>query len=135
MNEKLLNAVIMGRKTFESLKGKVLLDRINVCITSSSVADERVLTFKSIDDALKYLYTDPIIENIFVIGGAVLYDCAINHEDCKEIIINEIDNDVACDTFFPQINSERYILSETSKIASDVENKRYISKRNRFFTV
>jgi dihydrofolate reductase len=79
MNEKLLNAVIMGRKTFESLKGKVLLDRINVCITSSSVADERVLTFKSIDDALKYLYTDPIIENIFVIGGAVLYDCAINH--------------------------------------------------------
>jgi dihydrofolate reductase len=135
MNEKLLNAVIMGRKTLESLKGKILPNRINVCITSGNVADERILVFKSLDEALKSLYRDPIIENIFVIGGAALYECAINHEDCDEILINEINNDVFCDTFFPQINSDRYVLADTSKIADDIENKRYILKRDRFFTL
>lgn len=132
-DEKQMNAVIMGRKTFESLKGKILPERINVCITSGNINDDRVLSFNSLDDALRYLYTDPIVENIFVIGGETLYKQAIDHKDCEEILINEIDNDVYCDTFFPKIDPNRFLLANTFKITDDIENKRYILKNSRLF--
>jgi len=135
LDEKKMNAVIMGRKTLESFKGKILPDRMNVCITSNNINDERILVFKEFNEALQYLYRDPIIENIFVIGGEALFKYAIEHPDCEEILINEIDNDVFCDTFFPQIDDKRFMLSGTSKVASDIENHRYILKRSRFFTL
>lgn len=135
MDENKKNAVIMGKNTYDSLNGKILQNRINVCITSNTINDDRIMVYRSFDEALYNLYIDPLVENIFVIGGETLYKTAINHKDCVEILINELENDVDCDTFFPEINSEKYLLSQHSKIAEDIENKRYILKRSRFYTL
>lgn len=114
------NAVIMGRKTLEGLK-KPLPDRINVCISSNFYMGG-VLTFKSLEEALEHLY--PLNINIFVIGGETLYRSSMKHPDCKEIIINEIDIYVECDTFFPPI--ENFVLSSSKRIDAQIVNKRFV---------
>ena len=72
------NAVIMGRKTWESipLKYRPLPGRLNVILTRSpkfSVGNvDDVVTYGSMDLALESLATAPydvLIEKVFVIGG------------------------------------------------------------------
>ncbi len=70
-----INAVIMGRQTWESLS-KPLTNRLNIILTSDiyySVPYENTIVLHSISRAL--LYCDQaFIENIFIIGGAKLYN-------------------------------------------------------------
>jgi dihydrofolate reductase/thymidylate synthase len=72
------NAVIMGRKTWESIppKFRPLPGRLNVILTSSGSSDyaivENVVVCGSLDASLKLLASTPyslIIEKAFVIGG------------------------------------------------------------------
>ena len=138
IDETKINAIIMGRKTFKSLDYKPLPNRLNVCITSMDlftayhffgVDKKDVLFFNSLDTALEKLYKNSQIENIFVIGGRMLYKCALNHSDCEELLINRIQCDVDCDTFFPNIDSTQYLLSDSSRLDNNVVNERYIHRR------
>lgn len=122
-NKTKQNAVIMGHKTFESLNFKPLPNRLNICISTTQYSN--ILVFPSLDDALNYLYKLTDIEKIFVIGGARLYNEAICHKDCNELIVNEIDCQVDCDVFFPEIDT-KYGLVETRTLSNDVHNRRYI---------
>ena len=137
-DESKTNAIIMGRNTFKSLDYKPLPNRLNVCITSMDlftaylyfgVDKKDVLFFNSLDTALKDLYKNAKIENIFVIGGAMLYKHALNHPDCEELFINRIERDVKCDTFFPEIDSTQYLLSDSNRLSETVLNERYIHRR------
>jgi dihydrofolate reductase/thymidylate synthase len=139
IDETKKNAIIMGRKTFESINCKPLPNRLNVCITStnifsartfySSENDKNILFFNSLDTALKELYKMANIENIFVIGGAMLYQEAIGRRDCNELLINRIDSDAECDAFFPEIDSTLYLMSESSRLDETVVNERYFHRR------
>uniref|UniRef100_A0A7C9AP44 dihydrofolate reductase n=1 Tax=Opuntia streptacantha TaxID=393608 RepID=A0A7C9AP44_OPUST len=80
-NPEKKNAVIMGRKTWESipLKNRPLPGRLNVVLTRSNdfVAGnfENVVSCGSLDSALKLLATslyDCSIEKVFIIGGGQL---------------------------------------------------------------
>ena len=142
MNETKKNAIIMGRKTFESIDCKPLPNRLNVCITSISPFsamtvysvenNKNILFFNTLDTALEQLYKMTNIENIFVIGGATLYKEAINHQECDELLINCIECSVDCDTFFPEIDSNRYLLANSNHLDDTVLNQRYIHRRNRY---
>ena len=65
--------VIMGRKTYESL-GRPLPNRTNVVITHSDAAFEGCTTVHSLADAVAMFPDD---EDIFVIGGAQIYEQAM----------------------------------------------------------
>lgn len=126
-----INAIIMGRKTFESLNCKPLPNRINICITSkihdsNQISNNSVIYFNNIDEALCFLYEKENIEKVFVIGGEYLYKIAINHSDCNKIIINIINIDVDCDTFFPTIDVNKFVLKEQTKLSEIVTNYIYI---------
>lgn len=77
-----MNCIIMGKNTWYSLPKAPLTDRINIIISSNDyekikkeIAElEHVYVFKTIDDALKFVENDDIIENCFIIGGAQLYN-------------------------------------------------------------
>jgi dihydrofolate reductase len=138
LDETKINAVIMGRKTFESLNYKPLPNRVNVCITSINpvaahhffgVDNKQILFFNSLQTALEQLYQHKRIENIFVIGGGMLYQEALNHPDCNELLINRIQCDLKCDTFFPEIDSNQYLLSMSNRLDEIVLNERYIHRR------
>ena len=129
VDEKKFNAVIMGRRTFESLGGRLLQNRINICISSKREIEDKYdcLIFSSLDEALYFLYGCPEIENIFVIGGEMLFKEAIEHNDCRELLLNEINCDVECDTFFPIVNEEIFKLNKISFLGEGVTNNIYVN--------
>lgn len=68
------NAVIMGRRTWESLKNKQLVGRVNICLSSSP---QRIATCETMKQAIEYANSNPIIEKIFIIGGERVYQEAL----------------------------------------------------------
>lgn len=87
------HAVIMGRRTFESL-GKPLANRRNIVITSQSLSG--VETYRTLPDALRALADQ---DKVFVIGGGKLFAQAIEIAD--ELFLTIVERNVAGDTFFP----------------------------------
>ncbi|XP_018471037.1 bifunctional dihydrofolate reductase-thymidylate synthase 2 isoform X1 [Raphanus sativus] len=111
------NAVVMGRKTWESIpaKYKPLSGRLNVVLTRSSGFDvanaENVVTCSSVESALDLLAQPPYrlsIEKVFVIGGGEVLRESLNGERCEAIHLTEIDTSIDCDTFVPTINTSAF---------------------------
>lgn len=103
------NAVIMGMNTWQSLpeKFRPLKDRLNVVLSKDQKIElpHGVLNYQSFDEALLDLEKKSV-EEIFVIGGAMLYQTTINRPDCEKLYITEILSTFDCDTFFPEIPSD-----------------------------
>ena len=99
------NAVIMGRKTWESLpeKFRPLPDRINAVLASPQNAPKDVLVFNSFSQALQVLETDEKVGEIFVIGGAQVYAQIVDHPQCARLYVTSIQDKFPCDAFFPAI--------------------------------
>ena len=75
------NAVIMGRKTWSSLK-KSLPNRLNVVITSHrdfKSTDNETIVSNSIKDAITVCRQNHDIEKIFIIGGSGIYNEVIKN--------------------------------------------------------
>lgn len=103
-NDKLKNAVIMGRKTWDSLPSqyKPLKRRLNIVISRSKTIMNADYTTNCFEKALTYC-TSNNIENIFVIGGTQIYNIAIQHAMCQYIYITRIHKSFKCDLKFPKI--------------------------------
>ncbi|KAJ6985565.1 bifunctional dihydrofolate reductase-thymidylate synthase-like isoform X1 [Populus alba x Populus x berolinensis] len=108
------NAVIMGRKTWESipLEHRPFPGRLNVVLTRSGSFDiataENVVICGSMGSALELLAASPYflsIEKVFVIGGGQILRESLNAPGCDAIHITEIEMDFDCDTFIPAIDT------------------------------
>lgn len=101
------HAVIMGRKTFDSLK-KPLKDRINIVVTSKDIvtnSEEKVYTAKSVEEAI-FLAKSLTMNDIFIIGGASIYKYALEHNLVDKIYIDYLSETVEdADAFFPLFQS------------------------------
>ncbi|GJS24998.1 bifunctional dihydrofolate reductase-thymidylate synthase 1, partial [Tanacetum coccineum] len=111
------NAIIMGRKTWESipLEHRPLTGRLNVVLTRSGSFDiataENVLICGSMTSALELLASSPYclsIERVFVIGGGQILRDSLNAPGCDAIHITEIETDINCDTFIPAIDVSQF---------------------------
>jgi len=117
-----LNAVIMGRKTWESIPSKFrpLPNRIN-CILSRSLEyedidskiDNFVLHFNNFDHCLKELEKKENAENIFLIWWGSLYNQFRNHPNLEKIYLTKVEWDFSCDTFFDWIPDDFIVESYT----------------------
>lgn len=105
------NAVIMGRVTWESLpeQHKPLKGRINIVITRNAdySLPEGVFKAESVEGALK-IAGKCVVEEAFVIGGAQIYNEAIQNPNCATIYLTEIDGQFECDAFFPKIDLSKF---------------------------
>ncbi len=110
------NAVVMGRKTWESIpeKFRPLRDRVNVVLTRDRNYDlpEGVLRAASIDEALS-TENGLSIESCFVIGGGEVYANALQHPSCKLIYLTQVRETFDCDTYFPSYEHEFVELSRS----------------------
>lgn len=96
------NAVIMGRKTFESMGNRPLPNRLNIIV--SKTLPNRIdgcLVARSIEDALQVCdeeFFDP-----YIIGGGTIYEQALGLAD--NIYMTVIDTEIEDgDTFFPDFD-------------------------------
>ncbi|KAL9001547.1 MAG: hypothetical protein Q9169_000122 [Polycauliona sp. 2 TL-2023] len=108
----LCNAVVMGRKTFDSIptKFRPLKDRINIVITrspnSTSLAcyheNKHVILASSIPEGLQKLQEQrQHLGRVFVIGGAEIYKQAIELPATKRTLWTRLSGEWECDTWFP----------------------------------
>jgi dihydrofolate reductase len=98
-------AVIMGRKTFESLGSRPLPKRTNIVITRQDVMFEGALTAHSLEEAIRMADGD---EEIFVIGGAQIYAEALKVAD--RLYITRVEHDYEGDTSFPEFDLSAWRL-------------------------
>jgi dihydrofolate reductase/thymidylate synthase len=100
------NAIIMGRKTWESI-GSSLKGRMNIVVTSSHIAPTcaaDICFVKSFDEALSVAYSQEDVETTFVIGGERLYEEAIDDSRCSKLHITFVKSPllpITADAYFP----------------------------------
>ncbi|MFA6305023.1 MAG: dihydrofolate reductase [Patescibacteria group bacterium] len=119
------NVVIMGLNTWKSLpeKYRPLRDRLNIVLSKEKYDDlpSEVLNFQSLDEALNYLgQKNP--EEVFIIGGGMLYAFSITHPACHKIYLTEVEGIFECDAFFPKIPTD-FKKIETSEINEENDIK------------
>jgi len=122
------NAVIMGRKTWESIPAKFrpLAGRVNVVLTRAASKDpkvaspypEGVILASSVADAVEKLSARDDVDELFVIGGSAAYQEAVAMPGCTRLYITRIAKDIPCDVFFPAFDEKLYKVSHVSKTQS-----------------
>jgi dihydrofolate reductase len=108
--------VIMGRNTWDSLpeRFRPLPGRRNMVLTRNSAwLAQGAQAVSSMENALSLLVG---VAKVFVIGGAEIYALALPLAD--ELILTEIDADLAGDTYFPQFDASVYIRSASETHSS-----------------
>ena len=106
--------IIMGRKTHESI-GKPLPGRVNIVITRDRafrapgcvVVDSLEAAYRAAGD----------VEEVFVIGGAQVYDVAMATID--RIYLTEVEGSIEGDTWFPPFDRSQWTEVELSRQAID----------------
>lgn len=97
----ILRAVIMGRKTWESIeKYGPLSKRINVVVSSTISEIQDVHVCKNLDEAIEYLnelFEPP--KETFIVGGSLLYKEALDRQLCEKLYLTKINEEFDCDTF------------------------------------
>lgn len=119
-----MNAVVMGRKTWDSIppRFRPLKGRVNVVVTRSVDAFKAALppqkegedgaegpvVVSSVSEALsclhQYQYQDSGVEvdRVMVIGGASIYEQALRLEQARHVLLTKIESEYECDTFFSE---------------------------------
>ena len=129
------NAVIMGRKCFESI-GKPLPDRLNVVVSSNPTYNpgDGVIVKPSLQYAVDYV-NSRYVPNAFIIGGGMIYRQCV--DIVNTIYLTRVHTEIeGGDTFFPQLDMNNWEIINMEMTEADkyndfpttfmvLENKRY----------
>lgn len=113
-----LNAVIMGRKTFETLpsKFKPLPDRLNIVMSRQMEGGRRegVEVVGGLEEGLKRAEEEGA-KNIFVIGGGQIYEEGFKNGNLEQVFVTRVGGKLECDVFAEKRWFEGLKHIETSK--------------------
>ena len=124
------NAVLMGRKTWQSIPARVrpLRNRLNIVLTSqpkSEISDSPdVLVCKSFPEAVQLV--DSLIdklESCWVIGGSSVYEEAMRNIRLEKLYVTRILKDFDCDTFLPDINTDKWKITEDKDVPTEIQEE------------
>jgi len=105
-NPEKQNAVVMGRKTWESIpeKYRPFKQRQNFILSRScqdgSKNDQWAYNFCSLDTCLDFIENREDIEDIFIIWWSQLYNEVIDHPCLEKAYITRVFSKFHCDVFF-----------------------------------
>ena len=114
------HAVVMGKRTFESLPNGPLPNRKNIVLTSvmSEGVNERYFEADSLEDAF---YLCEKEEHVFIMGGATVYKQSIDKVD--SMYITWVHNNFNADAFFPEINFDEWVEVSKEEHLPDEKNE------------
>ena len=124
------NAVLMGRRTWQSIPARVrpLRNRLNIVLTSQPQAEisdsPDVLVCKSFPEALQLVDSlSDKLESCWVIGGSSVYEEAMRNIRLERLYITRILKDFDCDTFLPDINTDKWKVTEDKDVPTEVQEE------------
>ena len=105
------HAIIMGRKTFESLPNGALPNRRNIVVSKTITELPNCEVYPSLEKAIKACGD----EDIYIIGGASIYQQAMETVDVDRLFITHVLYDEPKDAtaFFPQIPEDKWRVTFT----------------------
>lgn len=101
------NAVVMGRKTFESI-GRALPNRVNLVLSNSlENTDGTYEVFHSIDSLISRC-EEGDFDNVFVIGGSKIYQEFLDRDLIDVLYVDEIslESSQNFDAYFPELQND-----------------------------
>ena len=113
------HAIIMGRKTFESMP-KALPNRTNIVLTrNKNYKADGALVTSTVEEALDLAKED---NQPFIIGGAQIYSLFMEY--CDRIELTRVHHEFEADVFFPKIDASKWNISK-KEFVSKTENQPY----------
>lgn len=112
-------AVIMGRRTLESLPGgKPLPDRINFVLTQNKEYNQLgIIPIHSLDE-MQEIFQTLRSDNIFVIGGASVYAQLLEY--CDTVYMTKVYKHEIADAIFPDLpNDEWNLVSKSDRLTDE----------------
>lgn len=113
------NAVIMGRKTFDSIAAP-LDNRVNIIVSSKKDKFKyrgvnKTMTFVySMDDVKYFLSLNKKKDyNVYIIGGESIYKEF--YDQSEEIFVTMVDKEFEADRFFPNLYNTDFKLTDVIK--------------------
>ncbi|MEM8844224.1 MAG: dihydrofolate reductase [Pseudomonadota bacterium] len=107
--------ILMGRKTWQSLKIQPLPGRENIVVSRDpDFSDDRCRVANTIEDGLA-LVSD--LDKVFIMGGANIYQQVLNKAD--ELYLTSVDVDVEGDSHFPEVSEDTWELISAEKYQAD----------------
>lgn len=120
-------AVVMGRRTLESLPGKRgLPKRTNYVLTSNPDYEaERCITVNS-EKALREALSEYGPDDVFLIGGATLYNKL--YRQCNKLYVTKIDADLDADIFIVNFDEDPdfEVVSESEPVTENGITFRFV---------
>ena len=115
-------AVVMGRKTWDSLPKKPLPNRTNIVITNNTNMEGQAEFMDLADAILYFIYNKN--DDIFIIGGGQIYEKLLPL--CDRVYVTKIykDHDQV-DTYFPNLDKSEEWEPTTCSDIYQQENLRY----------
>src|SRR5580704_17376809 len=101
--------VLVGRRTLLDVIGHPLKDRQNFVLTRDNHEPQAGITY--INELPAFM--DGLQDDIWVIGGASIYEQTMDRSD--ELYVTKIEADFGCDQFFPAYEND-FTLSEQSDL-------------------
>lgn len=109
------HSLIMGRKTWESI-GQPLPGRQNIVVTRNpEFQAPGAKVVHSLEQGFALTEGE---KKVFVIGGAQLYQLALERADT--LILTELEQEVEGDAFFPAFSCPPFVLVRTEEVEEPV---------------
>ena len=102
------NAIVMGRKTWESKEVgcSPLPNRLNVVVSHRVLeVPVGVVAVRSLDEALAV----PEVESIFIVGGAGIIVDAIERPDLRHVYLTRVEQRFECDIMMPNLDARGFV--------------------------
>jgi dihydrofolate reductase len=100
--------VLVGSTTFKTFKGP-LAERHNYVLTRSETPIEDA---EIVHDLAKFL-SDFKSSDVWIIGGAQLYQQIMDQHQADELYLTVIDADFGCDVFFPNYKDSYKLVTQS----------------------
>ena len=112
------NVVIMGRKSYEEI-GRPLPNRFNIIVSrTEKYEDENLITLPSLTEAIEYAKKNRPGEDIFLSGGAGIYNEGLPL--AEKLFVTEIEATVLGDTYFPEFDESLYEKTIDEHVDGDI---------------
>ncbi|MDG0815520.1 dihydrofolate reductase [Bdellovibrio svalbardensis] len=121
--------MIMGRKTFESFKGKALPNRYHIVITREpakqkfeSTEKSPVVFVSSLEEAIELAkpLTAQWGDEVFIIGGGEIYKQALDKNLTDKIYLTLVHREFHGDTYYPQIDEKVFTLTNRRDVETPI---------------
>ena len=124
------NAVLMGRRTWQSIPDRVrpLRNRLNIVLTSqpkTEISDSPdVLVCRSFPEAVQLVDSlSDKLESCWVIGGSSVYEEAMSNIRLEKLYITRILKDFDCDRFLPELNTDKWKITQDKDVPTEVQEE------------